>query len=350
MTSQHDRSEPSELASVVDALRDEVRVLRQVLDETREALQWQNNNAAEFPALIEKREQTWQAIHATLSDWTAGLTPPATPQHEEGPSSIEPLARVTPTLSCQELLPQVLHGDCFDLLPTIPVGSVDCVFLDPVYNFSIDYGSGSQADNLPAEKYLCQMKRLAELSVERLTPTGSLWFLCPERWADQIGTILSELLPRRNRIIWRETFGQYRETSFPSGHRHLFYHVMDPKQSPFVTEEIRVPSQRMQSGDKRAAGPRVPDDVWEIPRLVGNASERLAGHPCQLPSVLLERIVLCATRPGDLLLDAMAGTGTTLRVAQQLGRRSIGIEREAPFVTLIQERISRELQQELFLQ
>ena len=45
--------------------------------------------------------------------------------------------------------------------------------------------------------------------------------------------------------------------------------------SPFNTDEIRVPSQRMLDGDKRAAGPRVPDDVWEIPRLVGNAGERL---------------------------------------------------------------------------
>lgn len=250
----------------------------------------------------------------------------------------------------REPLTRVLQGDCFRLLPTIPPGSVDCVFIDPPYNIGVDYGSGRHADRLPKNEYLRQMERLAQLSVERLTPTGSLWFLCPERWADEIGLLLSELLPRRNRIIWRETFGQYRDTAFPSGHRHLFYHVMDPKHSLFHSEEIRVTSQRMLAGDTRAAGPRVPDDVWEIPRLVGNATERLAEHPCQLPEALLERVVFCSTRPGDLVLDPMAGTGTTLHVAQRLGRRFLGIEKEAPFVALIKDRLAKERQRELFLQ
>ena len=217
------------------------------------------------------------------------------------------------TLPRREFHSEVLHGDCFTVLPTIAAGSVDCVFIDPPYNIGVDYGSGSRADRLTPGEYLYQMEKLARHAVERLTPTGSLWFLCPERWADEIGIMLSELLPRRNRIIWRETFGQYRDTAFPSGHRHLFYHVMDGKHSPFFAEEIRVPSQRMLDGDKRAAGPRVPDDVWEIPRLVGNATERLERHPCQLPEALLERVVYCSTRPGDLVLDPMAGTGTTLR-------------------------------------
>jgi site-specific DNA-methyltransferase (adenine-specific) len=236
-----------------------------------------------------------------------------------------------------------------ELLPTIPMGSVNCIFVDPPYNIGVNYGSGSQADRLPANEYLWQMEKLVELCIERLTPTGSLWFLCPERWADEIGTILSSHLPRRNRIIWRETFGQYRDSSFPSGHRHLFYHVKDAKASPFLTDEIRIPSQRMLSGDKRAAGPRVPDDVWKIPRLTGNAAERIEGHPCQLPEALLKRVVLCSTRSGDLVLDPMAGTGTTLRVAQNLGRRYLGIEKEAPFVELIEKRLAQERQQDLFL-
>lgn len=52
---RHTATEQSDLVNAVDALRDEVRVLRQVLDEIREALQWQNNNAEDFPAIIEER-------------------------------------------------------------------------------------------------------------------------------------------------------------------------------------------------------------------------------------------------------------------------------------------------------
>lgn len=252
----------------------------------------------------------------------------------------------------QERLPlmqsQLYWGDCYEILPQIPPGVVSLVFVDPPYNIGIDYGRGRQADRLPPQEYLNRMESLIRLCARCLTPNGGLWFLSPERWADDIGAILSSLMPRRNRIIWRETFGQYRESCFPSGHRHLFYHVKDLTRSPFHTEEIRIESQRMTSGDKRAAGPRVPDDVWQIPRLVGSSSERIPEHPCQLPEALLERVIKCSTSCGDLVLDPNAGTGTTLRVAQRLGRRYIGIEKEQRFVQVIENRLNNPFQQGLF--
>ena len=160
--------------------------------------------------------------------------------------------------------------------------------------------------------------------------------------------MLARLLPRRNRIIWRETFGQYREDRFPPGHRPSFWHARPPKESPFYDEDIRVPSQRMLVGDKRHNGPRVPDDVWEFLRLVGNAAERIEGHPCQLPEVLLERIIRCSTAPGNVVLDPTAGTGTTLRVAQRLDRRYVGIEEQSEFLALINHRLAQPVQLGLF--
>lgn len=126
------------------------------------------------------------------------------------------------------------------------------------------------------------------------------------------------------------------------------WHVKDRLRTPFHTEDVRVPSQRMAAGDKRAKGPRVPDDVWDIPRLVGNARERLGDHPCQLPEELLRRVILCSTSPGDVVADPMAGTGTTLRVAQRLGRRYLGIEQQARYVDLIRDRLRQSYQKALF--
>jgi site-specific DNA-methyltransferase (adenine-specific) len=238
------------------------------------------------------------------------------------------------------------HGDAFHVLGTLPAGCVQCCFVDPPYNFGIDYGSGAKDDLLEPGQYLQRMETLARLCVQTLSPSGCLWFLVPERWADDIGCMLTSLLPRRNRIIWRETFGQYLESRFPPGHRHLFWHVNDA--APFYTDDIRIVSQRMIDGDKRAAGPRVPDDVWQFPRLVGNAGERIGKHPCQLPERLLERVIRCASQPGDVILDPMAGTGTTLRVAQRLGRRYIGIEQQPKYVELIRKRLAASFQQPLF--
>ena len=50
------------------------------------------------------------------------------------------------------------------------------------------------------------------------------------------------------------------------------------------------------------------------------------GYDTQKPEALLERIILASSRPGDLAADFFAGSGTTLAVAQKLGRNWIGID------------------------
>jgi DNA modification methylase len=65
--------------------------------------------------------------------------------------------------------------------------------------------------------------------------------------------------------------------------------------------------------------------------------ERL--HKQQSPIALLLRIILSSTGIGDTVLDPFAGTGTTLVVAEQLGRKSIGIEIDPENVKCIENRL-----------
>jgi DNA modification methylase len=62
-------------------------------------------------------------------------------------------------------------------------------------------------------------------------------------------------------------------------------------------------------------------------------------HKQQAPIALLLRIILSSTKPGDVVLDPFAGTGTTLVVAEQLGRKSIGIEIDPDNVQCMKERL-----------
>ena len=74
---------------------------------------------------------------------------------------------------------------------------------------------------------------------------------------------------------------------------------------------------------------------WTFPLCTG--AERLKGadgkklHPTQKPEALLARVILASSRPGDIVLDPFFGTGTTGAVAKRLGRRFIGIERDAKY-------------------
>ena len=91
---------------------------------------------------------------------------------------------------------------------------------------------------------------------------------------------------------------------------------------------IRVPSARQLKYNDKRADPkgRVPDDVWQFPRVCGTFHERRKWIPNQHPEALLERMVLLSTRKGDTVIDMFAGSGNMFRVCKKLGRRCIGIE------------------------
>jgi len=60
--------------------------------------------------------------------------------------------------------------------------------------------------------------------------------------------------------------------------------------------------------------------------IINPAAVERVGYPTQKPEALLDRIMRATTGPGDLVLDAFAGSGTTCAVAEKLGRRRIGID------------------------
>ena len=63
-------------------------------------------------------------------------------------------------------------------------------------------------------------------------------------------------------------------------------------------------------------------DIWDFPSVPPSPTR----HPCEKPEPLLAHIMRTTTRPGDTIIDPFAGSGSTLRVARQLGRKAIGIE------------------------
>lgn len=79
-------------------------------------------------------------------------------------------------------------------------------------------------------------------------------------------------------------------------------------------------------------------DVWTI------ASQPYDGaHFATMPPRLAERCILAGSRPGDVVLDPFAGSGTTLEVALRHGRHALGIELSPEYAKLIEERIRAQL-------
>ena len=221
----------------------------------------------------------------------------------------------------------------------LPSASVDLVFADPPFN--VGFGYDVYHDRLPRPEYLawsaCWIKAAARL----LKPTGSFFLAIGDESAAEMKCLLDAAgLSMRNWIIWHYTFGPHQTKKFGRDHAHILYYVADPKRFTFDADAIRIRSKRQECGDRRAnpAG-RVPGDVWDFARLPGNAKER-TGHPCQMPEAVLARVVSAASRPGDVVFDPFAGSGTTLVVAKRLGRVGVGCELSPAYADAIDARLA----------
>lgn len=78
-------------------------------------------------------------------------------------------------------------------------------------------------------------------------------------------------------------------------------------------------------------------DVFDFPRITGNGKQRQDWHPTQLQEDLVERCIKFSTIPGDRVLDLCAGTGTTARVCERLGRDTTLIEKSPTYCEKLAE-------------
>ncbi|KPK75302.1 MAG: DNA methyltransferase [Phycisphaerae bacterium SM23_30] len=244
----------------------------------------------------------------------------------------------------------VIQGDCIEVLAEElrrrnGKPFADLIFADPPFN--IGYVYDKYDDKVEHDEYVRWTRQWMQACCEVLTEHGSFWVAIGDDYVAEVRIIGRALnLVMRNWIIWYYTFGQNTRKKFARSHTHIIYFVKNDKNFIFNDEVIRVPSARQTTYNDKRAHPKgkVPDDTWilrpaEMPeafradedtwqfsRVCGTFKERAGFHGCQMPEKLLERIILVASNPGDLVLDPFSGSGTTGAAAAALGRRYLAIE------------------------
>ncbi|NBO92346.1 MAG: site-specific DNA-methyltransferase [Planctomycetia bacterium] len=257
------------------------------------------------------------------------------------------------------LLDRIVTGDCLRHLATLPDGSVDLAFADPPFNIGYEYDVYN--DRQGRADYLAWTDRWLAAVSRVLKSDGSMYVAIGDEYAAEMKVRLDALgLTMRNWIVWHYTFGVACKRKFNRSHAHIFYYVVNPKRFTFNADSVRVPSARQTTyADRRAvAGGKLPDDTWVlrpqeedkaftpesdtwyVSRVCGTFRER-TGHPCQMPEAVLERIIKVSSRPGDVVLDPFAGSGTTLAAAKRLGRRWLGIELSPDYANAVRQRLDR---------
>ena len=116
------------------------------------------------------------------------------------------------------------------------------------------------------------------------------------------------------------------------------------KGSPFKSAKDLTPEQEKQNPDLitrsylKVGYP--PEDYWYID-IINQASKERYGYPTQKPESLLERIIKASSNKDDLVLDPFCGCGTTIAVAQRLGRKWIGIDVSPSACKLMKNRVEK---------
>lgn len=252
--------------------------------------------------------------------------------------------KVIPYYQEEEVI--LLHGDSFKLLSIIKTGTVDCIFADPPYflsNNGISVSGGKQVsvnkgswDNAisVAEKHKFNRKWI-KMCKRVLSDDGTIWISGTMHNIYSVGLALEqEGFKIINNITWEKSNPPPNLACrcFTHSTETVLWAKKDHKKAKHVFEYKIM---------KEINNGKQMKDVWKG-SLTSQKEKSEGKHPTQKPEYLLERIILAATKSGDICLDPFCGSGTTGVVAKRLGRQFIGIEKEIEFIDLSVRRIKKE--------
>ena len=205
------------------------------------------------------------------------------------------------------------------------------------------------SDNLSREEYLDLMRRVLTNCRALLASDGLIFMHIDWRMHPYLRLIMDELFGEKNflnEIIWTYHSGGSARRYFPRKHDVILMYSKTQNYD-FHIEDVAEPAQGGRENHMkkhvdadgrvyrsiRSAGrvytyydddPVAPGDVWTDVSHLQQKDPQRTGYDTQKPLRLLERIVKCASRPGDIVLDLFSGSGTTLEAAYINGRRFIG--------------------------
>ncbi len=227
-------------------------------------------------------------------------------------------------------------GDALKLFKEIESESIDVIIADPPYNLGKDYGNNH--DSKAFEDYL-QFTRCWLAEAKRiLKPAGTIYVFMGVRFISYLYDILDRELQMffNSWIVWNYTQGLGKTKGFSPRHDDI---LMFTKSEKFIfnLDDVRIPQKYYRArNNMRGANP---GDVWKFSH-VHYCNVNRQNHPTQKPEGLIERMVLASSNEGGAVLDPFSGSGTTLRVCQQVKRKAIGFELNPDYAGMARARLS----------
>ena len=213
------------------------------------------------------------------------------------------------------------HGDCLDVLPTLQP-PCNALVTDPPFAFTGGSSNGTSAP-ISEQFYEHWWRDVATQMVHSLVSTGSGFIWCDWRTSRSIAKGFE---PKQGgKCFWRVP--------------QMLYHY---RERPGLGQPFRssVDMIAYVRGPKHKDPPISKSTHNHISQCYPYGKHK--HHPAEKSLELVSRLLRWCARPGDLVLDPFAGSGTTLRAAKGLGRKAIGIEREECYCEVAAKRMAQE--------
>lgn len=231
----------------------------------------------------------------------------------------------------------IYHAEALEWMKSCPSETYDLIIADAPYNVGKDYGN--QSDKLSRARQDEFIREWTSEASRILKKSGTIYAFMGLRHISRLYDALEidSALQFNSWICWYYTQGMGRRNGFSNRHDDV---LMFNKSTDFTfnLDAIRIPQKYYRSvNNMRGANP---GDVWEFSH-IHYCQENRQNHPTQKPEALIERMVRASSNVGDKVLDPFSGSGTTLRVCQQLGRACDGIEINAQYVESTKARLAQ---------
>ncbi len=266
----------------------------------------------------------------------------------------------------------LVHGDNADVLPRLPDGGFDVVYVDPPFNTGAERrherlrvvrdddgdrggfgGHRYRSRSLGAlgyddafDDYLAFLMPRLEQARRVLADHGTLYVHLDPRESHYVKVAVDGLFGREcflNEIVWAYDYGGRPRRRWPAKHDTILVYVRDRRRYHFDDDEVdREPymAPGLVTAEKAARGKR-PTDTWWHTIVPTNGPER-TGWPTQKPAGIVRRMVAASSRPGGWCLDFFAGSGTLGAVARGLGRHFVLVDSSAEAVAVAARRLGGE--------
>ena len=243
---------------------------------------------------------------------------------------------------------KILKEDCFKWLENYSEENIHLTFIDPPFRQGKDYRFFD--DNQPEERYWKWLKKILSKVYKITVKGGAIYFMQREKNTENVLRTLREAgWIFQNLIIWKKkTSAVPSEIRYSKQYQIIAFATKGEKPKIFnkLRIDLPIPPEYKYERPNGVYVTDIWDDIRELTSgyFAGNEAIRdnkgNRFHTQQSPVALLLRIILTSTIPGDIVLDPFAGTGTTLVVAHQLKRNSIGIEIDPEYVKVIEKRLN----------